>query len=172
MKSLPSPPKRGGNVLAGDDEVAGRTAEIRFEAVAALDDVVAVVALEDIVAAHVGDDVVAGAAHDVVDAVATLEPVVAGIAVERVVADAGDEDVVAGRAAEDDMVVAGVLQVVRVRARGTGVVANDQRGENRPAGRVVVAVGAEAGELPALVDLEDVGPAWRTRRPGGASRRY
>ena len=60
------------------------------------------------------DDVVAGAAeHDVV-AGAALEPVVAGIAIERVVAVAGDDDVVAGRAAEHDVVLAGVVQVVGV----------------------------------------------------------
>ncbi len=76
-----------------------------------------VAALEDVVAAEIGDDVVAGAALDVVVAVAAFEAVVAVVAVQRVVADAGDQDVVAGGAAEDDMLVAGVLEVVRVGRR-------------------------------------------------------
>ena len=81
----------------------------------------------------------------VVVAVAAFEPVVAAVALERVVADAGDEDVVAGGAAEHDMVVAGVLQVVRVGARRRGVVANDQRSEGGAASSVRIVVGRHHG---------------------------
>ena len=100
-------------------------------------------------------------------------PVVAAIAPERVVAIAGDDDVVAGGAAEHDVVLAGVLQVVGRRAGVSRVVADDQRREqDRRAGRV--------RRLPSsprpvnclrLVDLEREGRRREDERPADAWRR-
>src|SRR5262245_34350311 len=147
-----------GHVLTGDDEVAAFTSEEQVEAVAALDDVVAVVALEDVVAADVGDDVVAGAALDVVDAVTALEAIVAAVPPKRVVTDARDEDVGLVGAAQDDVVHPGVPEVVGVLDGRGWVVADDEGQEGSTAlYRIIVAVEAEAGELPRLVDLEDEG---------------
>ena len=86
-----------------------------------------VLALEVIVAADIRHDVVAGAAEDDVVAVAALEPVVAAVAIERVVAFAGDEDVIEIGAAQHDMLVAGVLEIIRVGARCRRVVPNHLR---------------------------------------------
>ena len=123
-----------------------------------MNDIVALVALEDVVAAAVRDDVVAGAAFDVVDTVAAFEPVIAAVAPERVVADAGDEDVVACGAAENDMVYAGVLEVVRIRARRSGVIPNNQRNEGGAAlAGIISAVNAKTGELIVRVGLENPG---------------
>ncbi|MNF31299.1 hypothetical protein D3C84_120580 [compost metagenome] len=119
-----------GRVFAGDDEVLAGLAKDQVEAVAALDDIVAVLAVDDVVAPHVGDDVVTGTAKELVVAVAAIDPVVTGIAVDRVVVRVtGNEDVVAGRTAQHDRIGAGVVQVVGVRARRGGIVADHQRRE-------------------------------------------
>ena len=91
-----------------------------------MDGVVAVAPLKVVVAAQVRHDVVARTAEDHVDAVAAIEPVIAGVAVERVVADAGNDRVIAGGAAEDDVILAGVLEVVRIRRLRSGIVPNHQ----------------------------------------------
>ena len=83
-----------------------------------MDDIVAVLALEVSSPPMIRDDVVAGTAKDHVVAVAALEPVVAVVAIERVVADARDDRVIARGAAKDDMVLAGVLEVVAYPAPG------------------------------------------------------
>ncbi|MNL17677.1 hypothetical protein D3C87_1387820 [compost metagenome] len=86
--------------------------------------------MDDVVAPHVGDDVVTGTAKELVVAVAAIDPVVTGIAVDRVVVRVtGNEDVVAGRTAQHDRIGAGVVQVVGVRARRGGIVADHQRRE-------------------------------------------
>ena len=84
---------------------------------------------------------------------AAFEPVVAAIAVEGVVALAGDEGVGLVGAAQEDVVGAGVAQVVRLDSGGRRIVAQHQRGEDASAGRIVR---AEARvPLLGLVDLED-----------------
>ena len=168
MKSLPGPPKISEKSSPVTMKSLPGPAEDQVEA-AAVDDVVACLALDDVVAADVGDDVVAVAAVEVVVAEAALDPVVAAVAIERVVAVAGDEDVVAGRAAEHDVLGARVLEVVRVRARRGGIVADHQRREDRcrriGIGRQVVGRAQDAvrarddARLNCLrrVDLEDEG---------------
>ena len=128
------------NIFAGDDEVLAGFAEEYVDAVAALNDVVAGIAVEDVVAAEIGDDVVAGAAIDIVDAVAAFDAVVAAVAVDGVVADAGDDRVGEVGAAEDDVVLAGVAQIVGFDGSRFRIVANDQRNEVGAADRVVPAV--------------------------------
>ena len=147
-----------------------------------------------VVTAHVLDDVVAVAAEEYVVAESAVETVIAAVAVEGVVAVARDDDVVTRRAAEDNVVVARILQIVRVRAGRAWIVADDQRNLDAvdfdTAGRIGIAideVGAdyvvrralnaigtcfvEASMLLRRVDLE--GPGWsgedRVRRD--ASRR-
>ena len=135
-----------------------RAAHDQVEARAAMDDVVAVAGLDVVVAAEVPHDVVAVAGIDDVVAGAALEIVVAAVAEDRVVAFAGDDDVVAFGAAEHDVLVARVLQVVRVRAGRRRVVANHQRRQDAAADRVgalEVAVTIEIVVLPALIHLED-----------------
>ena len=90
----------------------------------AVDGVVALAALEHVVAALVGHDVVAVAAADFVVAEIAFEAVVAAIAVDRVVANTRDQRVVIVGAAEHDMLVAGVAQVVGVGPRGRRIVAD------------------------------------------------
>ncbi len=163
MKSLPGPPKASEASSPVTMKSLAEAAEDQVDAVAAVDDVVAVVALDVVVAADVGDDVVAGAAADHVVAVAAFEAVVAAVAPERVVADAGDEDVVAVGAAQHDMLVAGVLQVVRVGPGRVGVVADDQRRERAAADRDRRCLARV--ELLGLIDLEDEAGV-RNTRPG------
>ena len=89
-----------------------------------MNDVVAVAALDVVVAAAVADDVVAVAAVDDVVAEPALELVVAAVAEERVVADAGDQGVGVLGAAEHDVLVAGVAEIVGVGAGCRRVVAD------------------------------------------------
>ena len=131
----------------------------QVEARAGMDHVVAGAGLDVVVAAAVVDDVVAVAAVDDVVAEAAFEPVVAAVAEQRVVADAGDEDVVPVGAAEHDVVVAGVAQIVRLGAGGGRVVADDQRREDAAAERDRCSRASPSPSRSlnclALVDLED-----------------
>src|SRR5215510_4489404 len=129
------------DVLVVDDEVFACSADKDVGAVAAVEDVVAVVALEDVVAADIGEDVVAQAAAEEVVAEAAFHAVVAAVAIERVVAFAGDDDVIEIGAAQDDMLVAGVLQVIGIRAGRQRVVTNHQRLERAVADWILVGCG-------------------------------
>ena len=136
-------------------------AQDQVEARSGIDDVVAGAALDVVVTAEVADDVVAVATVDDVVAGAALHRIVAAVAEQCVVADAGDEGVGVVCAAEDHVLVARVLQVV-IGPRRRRVVANDQRGQDAAADRIVSAlVGQRIGiiqvriELLRLIDLED-----------------
>src|SRR5262245_11015150 len=113
-------------VFAADDEVAAEASKNQVEAVATMDDVVAIAALQGVVAAGICDDVVTRTAHGDVVAIAAVEPVVASITIERVVTNAGEDNVIAGGAAEDHMVFAGILEVVRISTGRRGVIPNHQ----------------------------------------------
>ena len=140
-------------VRAEDDEVLAFVGDHQVDALAGVDRVVAAAGAHDVVAEQVGDDVVAVAADVLVVAGAAFHAVVAAVAVEGVVALAGDEGVVLVGAAQQDVVGAGVAQVVRLNSGGRRIVAHDQRGEDAAADRI----GPEKPRVPllALVDLED-----------------
>ena len=118
MKSLPWPPKDFVGVLAGDDEVVAEAADDQVDAVAAVDDVVAVAALDVVVAAEVGDDVVAGAAAELSlpspPSRRSLPPSPQSVSspmLEMMMS-------LPVGAAEHDVVVTGVVQIVGVGAGG------------------------------------------------------
>src|SRR5262249_53662139 len=165
---------RGNNkifaIAAGDDVAELTSGVVR---IAALDDVVAGATVEGVDAAGIREDVVAiTTAHGVIT-VTAVEAVIATVAIDRVVAKSERADnVIPGGTAEDRMALASVptaddqlalalvLQVVRIRARGRGVIPTHQR-------RDLDAVDHDAAsgigmaqtrvELLALVDLEDIG---------------
>ncbi len=104
-----------------EDEVVTGAAQNQVETRTGMDNVVAGAGLDVVVAADVLDDVVAVAAIDDVVAEAALEVVVAAIAEQRVVADTRDENVGRVGAAEDDVVAAGVAQIVGIRPGVAGL---------------------------------------------------
>src|SRR5262245_2565663 len=166
------------DVLTGDDEVAARAANDQVDALTAMNDVVACLTLQVIVAAGIADDIVPGTALNDVVAIATLEPVIAAIAPERVVAFAGNQSVIARRAAEHDMLVAAVPEVIGIEIRRRRVVPPNFGLELIPTERIRIAVDSistnrivssalnavrpgfvQASKLQRLVDFED--KAWR-----------
>ena len=118
-----------------------------------MDDVVAGAGLDVVVAAAVLDDVVAVATVDDVVAEAALEPVVAAVAEQRVVADAGDEGVGLLGAAEQDVVVAGVAQIVRLSTPGVAGLSRRTSGVRRlvPTGSVLSSMPSPSRSLNCVV---------------------
>ncbi|MNP03338.1 hypothetical protein D3C76_952210 [compost metagenome] len=111
-----------GGVLTGNDEVVAEPANDQVDAVASVQHVVAVATLEVIVAAGVGDDVVAVATAQLVVAVTAVDTIVAIITPDRVIAFTGDEDVCVVGAAQHDVLVTRVPDVVAVQSYGQRVV--------------------------------------------------
>ncbi len=132
---MPTPPKASSSsICAENDEVLAFVGDDQVDALAGVNGVMAAAGAHDVVTEQVGDDVVAIAADVLVVACPAFEPIVAGIAVDRVVTLAADDGVGLVGTAQQDVVGAGIAQVVRLHPCGRRIVAEHQRSEDAAAG--------------------------------------